>query len=100
KLIDILLNSPEYDDYWTFYFADLFRVKGEYGWVHLYWEWVRQSIAQNKPYDEMARESIEAEGFDGPSRVYLIDDNKPVPLERQVSEKFRLFMGRRMDCAQ
>ena len=100
KLIDILLNSPEYNDYWTFYFSDLFRVKGAYGWVDLYWEWVRQSIAQNKPYDQMARESIAAEGFDGPSRVYLIDDNKPVPLERQVSEKFRLFMGRRMDCAQ
>ncbi|MBM3803685.1 MAG: DUF1553 domain-containing protein [Acidimicrobiia bacterium] len=100
KLIDILLNSPEYSEYWTFYFSDLFRVKGSGGWLGLYWEWVRQSIAQNKPYDQMARESIAAEGFDGPSRIYLIDDGKPVPLERQVSEKFRLFMGRRMDCAQ
>lgn len=100
KLIEILLNSPEYNDYWTLYFADLFRVKGEYGWIHLYWDWMRRSITQNKPYDQMARESIAAEGYDGPSRVYLVDDYKPVPLERQVSEKFRLFLGRRMDCAQ
>src|SRR5207237_7966072 len=26
KLIDTLLNSPEYVEYWTFRFADLFRV--------------------------------------------------------------------------
>ncbi|MSO24091.1 MAG: DUF1553 domain-containing protein, partial [Acidobacteria bacterium] len=100
KLIETLLNSPEYIDYWTLYFGDLFRVKGEYGWIHLYWDWMRRSIVQNKPYDQMARESIAAEGFDGPSRVYLVDDYKPVALERQVSEKVRLFMGRRMDCAQ
>ena len=100
KLIGALLESPEYVDYWTFRFADLFRVRGHYRWVHIYWEWVRKSLAQNKSYDQMARESIAAQGYDGPSRIYLIDDNKPPALERVVAEQFRVFMGRRMDCAQ
>ena len=100
KLIGALLESPEYVDYWTFRFADLFRVRGHYRWVHIYWEWVRKSLAGNKSYDQMARESIAAQGYDGPSRIYLIDNNKPPALERVVAEQFRVFMGRRMDCAQ
>jgi hypothetical protein len=100
QLIEILLQSPEYVDYWTFRFADLFRVRGHYRWVHIYWEWVRKSLAGNKSYDQMARESIAAQGYDGPSRIYLIDNNKPPALERVVAEQFRVFMGRRMDCAQ
>ena len=100
KLIEALLESPEYVDYWTFRFADLFRVRGHYRWVHVYWEWVRRSLAENKSYDQMVRESIAAQGYDGPSRIYLIDNNKPPALERVVAEQFRVFMGRRMDCAQ
>ena len=100
KLIQVLLNSPEYTDTWTLFFADFLRVNGEYTWLHMYWEWVRSSVAQNKPYDQLAREAIAAQGYDGPTRGYLMDDYKPVPLERQVAEKFRVFMGRRLDCAQ
>ena len=100
RLVEILLDSPEYNEFWTFRFADLFRVGGGYGWVHLYWEWVRESVAHNKPYDQMAREIIAAQGYNGPSRVYLLRDNKPVLMERVVAEQFRLFMGRRLDCAQ
>ncbi len=100
RLIEELLDSPEYVDYWTFRFADFFRVRGHYRWVHVYWEWVRKSLADNKPYDQMAQESIASQGYDGPSRIYLIDDNKPPALERMVAEQFRVFMGRRMDCAQ
>ena len=100
RLIETLLQSPEYVDYWTFRFADLFRVKGSYGWMHLYWEWVRSSIAGNKPYDQIARERISAQGFDGPSRHYLIGRNKPKPVQQVVAEQFRVFMGRRMDCAE
>ena len=100
KLIEMLLNSPEYTDYWTFRFADLLMVKGHYGWTHLAWDWIRKSVALNKPYDRMARESIAAQGYDGPSRLYLGTENKPAPVERMVAEKFRVFMGRRLDCAQ
>ena len=69
KIIDLLLNTPEYDDFWTFRLAILFRVGVGIGPVDgpMYWDWVHQSVASNKPYDQMARERIAAEGYDGPS---------------------------------
>ena len=102
KLIETLLASPEYVDYWTFRFADLFRVGSGVpvgaGTV-AYWEWLRGSIKQNKPYSQMARERLAAQGFDGPSRHYFLYSTVP-PIERLVAEEIRVFMGRRMDCAQ
>ncbi len=94
KLVEILLDSPEYVDYWTFRFGDLFRVTGD-----VYWEWVRHSIAINKPYDQIARERIAAQGFDGPSRFYSAT-SKARPVETLIAEDVRVFMGRRLDCAQ
>jgi hypothetical protein len=100
KLIDLLLESPEYADLWTFRFADLFRVRGEYSWLGVFWEWVRKSVAENKPYDQMARENIAAQGYDGPSRVVMYGTNKPYAVEQIVNEKVRVFFGRRIDCSQ
>ncbi len=94
KLINVLLDSPEYVDYWVFRFSDLFRVTED-----SYWEWVRESIARNKPYDQIARERIEAQGPDGPSRFYTATA-KARPVETMVAEDVRVFMGRRMDCSQ
>ncbi len=94
RLLEILLESPEYVDYWTFRFSDLFRVTGD-----VYWEWVRHSIATNKSYDQMAWERIAAQGFEGPSRFYS-STSKARPVETLVAEDVRIFMGLRLDCAQ
>ena len=97
KLIDVLLDSPEYVDFWTFRFSDLFRVDQEPNYSQLYWEWIRSSIATNKPYDQMARERLAAQGRDRPSRHYYENNSQP---ERILAEELRLFAGRRFDCAQ
>jgi hypothetical protein len=104
KLIDVLMASPEFVDYWTFRFQDLFRVgvtaNGVYPkWSEMYGEWVRDSIANNKPYDQMARERIQAEGFDGPTRHYTQNDDL-LPPATTMAEEVRVFFGRRLDCAQ
>ncbi len=103
KLIEILLNSPQYVDYWSFRFADLFRVtftaQPSLKIVKAYDDWVRNSIIQNKPYDQMARERIAAQGFSAPSRSFYRYTELIVPHEL-MSEQVRLFMGRRLDCAQ
>ncbi len=93
KLVQILLNSPEYNEYWTFRLADLFLVKSGYN----YWEWVRQSVTSNKPYDVIAVERISAQGVTGAAQHFKGPDDH---VERVVSEQFRVFFGRRMDCAQ
>ncbi len=103
KLIETLLNSPQYVDYWSFRFADLLRVtftaQPSLSIVKAYDDWVRNTIAHNKPYDQMARERIAAQGFSAPSRYFYRYTELIVPHEL-MSEQVRLFMGRRLDCAQ
>ena len=100
KLIDTLLDSPEYVDFWVFRFSDLFRVRKEYGWILPFWEWVRHSVATNKPYDQMAREAIAVQGYGGPAHKHMVGTNKPYPVEQILNETLRVYMGRRLDCAQ
>jgi len=104
KLIDILIGSPEFVDYWTFRFDDLFRVAVfsngiQPKWSQMYGEWVRDSIATNKPYDRMAKERLVAQGYDGPSRHFLPYDVIGPPGET-MAEEVRVLFGRRLDCAQ
>ncbi len=103
KLIEILLNSPQYVDYWSFRFADLLRVTFTTGGTpkvrKAYDDWVRNSIVQNKPYDQMARERIAAQGFSAPASHFYRYTELIVPHEL-MSEQVRVFMGRRLDCAQ
>ena len=104
KLIDALIGSPEFVDYWTFRFDDVFRVSVASNginpkWSQMYADWVRESIAQNKPYSQMARERLTAQGYDGVTRHFLPYDVIGPPGET-MAEEVRVFFGRRMDCAQ
>jgi hypothetical protein len=104
KLIDIMIGSPEFIDYWTFRFEDVFRVAVfsngiQPKWSRMYDEWVREYIATNKPYDQVARERLMAEGYDGPTRHFLPYDVIGPPGET-MAEEVRVFFGRRLDCAQ
>lgn len=104
KLIDTLIGSPEFVDYWTFRFDDLFRVAVFANgitakWSQMYGEWVRESVASNKPYDRMARERLVAQGYDGPTRHFL-PYNVIGPVAETMAEEVRVFFGRRLDCAQ
>ncbi len=104
KLVEVLLGSPEYVDYWTFRFADLFRVAVfavgiNPKWTQAYWEWIRDAMERNRPYDEWVRERIAAQGYSPASRHYLPYLVIPPP-ENMMGEQVRVFMGRRLDCAQ
>jgi hypothetical protein len=102
--IDALIASPEFVDYWTFRFADLFRVS-IFGnglspkWMAEYWEWIRANVESNRPYDEVARERIAVEGYKPPSRHFLPYNQVGTPADA-MAEEVRVFMGRRLDCAQ
>ncbi len=104
KVIEALLGSPEYVDYWTFRFADLYRVAIfpigiNPKWTQMYWEWIRDAIERDRPYDEVARERLAAQGYNAPTRHYLPYLQIPPP-ENMMGEEVRVFMGRRFDCAQ
>ncbi len=103
KLIDALLDSPEYVDYWTFRFGRLFRVAagavGGAEHAYTYWRWVWQNIAQNKSYRDIALERLAAQGYGGASRHFLSygEEAKAADI---MPEEVRVFLGRRLDCAQ
>jgi hypothetical protein len=104
KLIDALLDSPEYVDYWTFRFADLFRVAIfpvgiNPKWTQSYNEWIREAIEQDRPYNEVAQERIAAQGYSPATRHYLPYLVIPPP-QNMMGEEVRVFLGRRLDCAQ
>ena len=68
ELIDTLLERDEFADYWALKWCDLLRVKAEFPinlWpnaVQAYHRWVRDSIRDNKPYDQFARELLTSSG--------------------------------------
>jgi len=101
RLIDQLLERPEYTDYWSLRWADLLRVHrrylGEKG-AGSFAGWLRKSIRTNKAVDQIARELLTAQGnlFSNGPVAYFIIDSKPEELAETTAQ---LFMGVRLQCA-
>ena len=107
KIIDTLLNSPEYEEFLTFKFSQLFRVARSQNGATMefstaYWQWIRDNVRQNKPYDQVVMERISSQGHDGPSRHFqrVSTENDPEGPKNTMTEQVRVFFGRRLDCAQ
>src|SRR5439155_8890707 len=65
RRIEQLLASDDYVDFWTLKWSDLLRNNARYlqeKGMYAYNRWIRESVAQNKPYDQMARELLLAQG--------------------------------------
>jgi hypothetical protein len=65
KLLDALLERPEFVDYWTYKWSDLLlintsRLPQQDVWS--FYQFVRQCVAENKPWDRFAREILTASG--------------------------------------
>lgn len=102
RLIDQLLDRPEYADYWAMQWADLLRIDRDTltaaGAVAMT-RWLRQQFAENRPYDQFVRDIVTAEGnvtSEGPAGFYKVLD-KPEVMSRSISQ---LFLGVRIECAQ
>jgi hypothetical protein len=102
KLVDHLLNRPEYTDYWTQRFSDLLRVdqsKVTPAGAVAITRWLQRQFRANRPYDAMVRELLTAKGnvkTEGPQAFYKALDT-PELLARSVSQ---VFLGVRIECAQ
>ena len=106
KLIDRLLERPEFADYWALKWGDLLRIKSEYPvnvWpkaVQVYYRWLHDSMVQNKPYDQFARELLTANGSNfrrGAANYYRAVQNRdPLTFAETTS---LVFMGARIGCA-
>ena len=106
RLIDRLLERDEFADFLATKWRDLLRIKAEEPinlWpkaAETYYRWVRESIAENKPYDQFARELLTGYGSNfrnGPCNyVRAVPERDP----RTLGESTALvFLGARLTCA-
>ena len=103
KLVDALLASPDYADFfankWTALLKNKRDAANDITANFAFHSWVRDSLLANKPYDQLVRQLLAATG--------TIADNPPVawykrvkqPTE-QLEDVAQLFLGVRMQCAQ
>ncbi len=101
KLIDRLLERPEYADHWANKWADLLRpnpyragIKATMNYDH----WIRDQFRRNRPYDEMVRDLVTARGstWDNGAATLFRDRRSPDEVTTLVTQ---LFLGIRLECA-
>ena len=101
RLIDQLLASQGFAEYWTFKFAKLLRIRSqtkEPQGARKFHDWLHTQIAEGAPYDKMVTELLTARGDThevGPANFFRVVTGARNQAE-YVSE---LLMGARMRCA-
>jgi hypothetical protein len=102
KLIDRLLASTDYAEYfankWSAILRNKRRQDSDKTATYAFYDWIRTSFHNNKPYDEFVREILASTGEVG--------KNPPVAWYREVKDQSaqledtaQLFLGLRIQCA-
>ncbi|PYI87433.1 MAG: hypothetical protein DME26_06190, partial [Verrucomicrobia bacterium] len=102
RLIDQLLERPEFADFWALKWGDLLRAEErllDRKGIETFQRWIRQSIAEHKPLDQFARELIAARGstYQNPPANFYRAIRDPVGRGEAVAQ---VFLGTRLQCAQ
>lgn len=106
-LIDELLDSPAFSMRMYNYYSDLFRIRDGVEMMgngdlkaDPYIEYIKQSIRDDKPYDEMVKELLAANGqiWENPAAGYMLTDQGMRLCN--LSNTFTVFMGTEITCAQ
>ena len=103
KLVDKLLDSPEYAFFFANKWADILRVKrrqeaGRAQGTFAFHEWIREQVAADTPYSDFTRAIIAATGDErkSPPTVWYKEIDKA---EQFVDDVSQVFLGQRMSCA-
>ncbi|MBY0227804.1 MAG: DUF1553 domain-containing protein [Gemmataceae bacterium] len=104
KLVDKLLESPEYAYFFAGKWADILRVKrrgqpDRAKGTFAFHGWIKKAVANDKPYDEFVRDILGATGDEltSPPVVWYKELTKP---EEFVDDAAQVFLGQRLACAQ
>ncbi|HEV2445078.1 MAG TPA: DUF1549 domain-containing protein, partial [Candidatus Sulfopaludibacter sp.] len=101
KVIDRLLARDEFVDYWAYKWSDLLlvssrRLNSTAMWA--FYDWIRQSVKDNKPWNQFAREIFLSSGSTRQNGAlnYFVLHKDPI----DISENATLaFLGQRIMCA-
>ncbi len=107
NLVTKLLNSEGYINHQMNWWSDMLRIKDRVNGTNInvgavYRKWLRNSIRENKPYDQIVRELISSSG-----RIFESEESAAVSYflrdrgmqEDNLSHTVRIFLGTRLQCA-
>ncbi len=100
EVVDQLVGSPDYVEFWTNKWADLLQVNRKFLGAEgaaAYRQWIREQVAGNLPYDEFARRVLTAQGSnkDQPAASYFKILRTP---EDAMENTTHLFLAIRFNC--
>ena len=102
-LVAELVERVEFTQLWVMKWAELLQIRSSNDVSEksalLYFEWLRDRIAQNMPVDEMVRRILTASGgtFSNPPTNYYQIERETTVLAENVAQS---FLGVRLQCAQ
>jgi len=107
RVIDELLDRPEFADMWVMKWGELLRVRSipqnanffSYKNAFLYYNWLRDQIVRNVPINQMVKDLLTASGgtFENPPASYYKIETDTLKMAEDVAQ---VFMGMRIQCAQ
>ncbi|MEY2408872.1 MAG: hypothetical protein QOF48_1542 [Verrucomicrobiota bacterium] len=101
QLIESLLGRPEFVDYWAYKWSDLLLVSSDKlkpAAMWSYYQWIRNNVAANTPWDRFAREVVTAQGStleNGAANFFALHDDPPSLAETTI----QAFLGMSINCA-
>ncbi len=100
RLVDRLLERPEYADYWAYRWSDLLLVSTRRlpaRGVWSFYRWIRAGVAENKPWDRFTREILTASGStlaNGAANYWVLHKD-PIDLTETTAQA---FLGMSLTC--
>jgi WD40 repeat protein len=99
-LVDYLVGSPAYIEYWTNKWGDLLEVNRKFLGAEgaaAFRKWIREQVAKNTPYDEFAHELLTASGSNktNPAASYWKIHRDPAAAMENTTH---LFLAVRFNC--
>ena len=106
-LIDELLERKDFTELWVMKWAELLQIRTTgnnandvtYKAALLWYNWLRDQIAENRPFNEIVEEMLSSRGgtHDVPTTNYYKAESDVMKLTENVAQ---VFMGTRIQCAQ
>ena len=106
-LVDDLLGRKEFTEMWVMKWAELMQIRTfnngpqqvSYKAALNYYQWLRERIAGNVPFNELVRQLLSAKGgtFSSPATNFFQIEQDVLKLTENVAQ---VFMGTRIQCAQ
>ena len=101
-LVDRLVDSPEYADLfankWNMVLRNKRKQPTDTRGTYEFYNWIRDSLYENRPYDQMVREVLTAAG-DVTTNPTVTWYREVAQINEQVEDTAQLFLGLRIQCA-